>query len=79
MGTVYRAEDSKLGRDVAIKVLPQEFAADSERLARFERETRTREETNPSPCGLPENQLTGHGTGRRQDSRGGCAGGSGLQ
>ena len=41
MGEVYRATDSKLGRDVAIKVLPDGFAADAERLARFEREAQT--------------------------------------
>src|SRR6478672_10567115 len=38
MGEVYRARDTKLNRDVAIKVLPELFAADPERLARFERE-----------------------------------------
>ena len=40
MGEVYRAHDSRLGRDVAIKVLPDAFASDPERLARFEREAK---------------------------------------
>jgi serine/threonine-protein kinase len=40
MGEVYRARDTRLGRDVAIKVLSARFAADGERLARFEREAR---------------------------------------
>jgi serine/threonine-protein kinase len=41
MGQVFRARDSKLGRDVAIKILPDPLAADPERLARFEREAKT--------------------------------------
>jgi len=41
MGEVYRARDTKLNRDVAIKVLPDSLAHDSERLARFEREAKT--------------------------------------
>ena len=40
MGEVYRAYDSKLGRDVALKILPRPFQSDAERLARFEREAR---------------------------------------
>src|SRR5208283_2680278 len=41
MGEVYRARDTRLGREVAIKVLPALFAGDADRLRRFEQEART--------------------------------------
>ena len=41
MGQVFRARDTKLNRDVALKILPDSFASDAERLQRFEREART--------------------------------------
>jgi eukaryotic-like serine/threonine-protein kinase len=51
MGDVWRARDTKLGRDVAIKTLPPEFASNGERLARFEREARLLASLNHSNIG----------------------------
>ncbi len=53
MGEVYRAEDARLGREVAIKVLPDDLADDAERRQRFEREARTISHLNhPHICTL---------------------------
>jgi TolB-like protein len=53
MGEVYHAADDRLGRSVAVKVLPAEFAADTDRRARFEREARAIAAINhPNICGV---------------------------
>src|SRR6202167_4358647 len=53
MGEVYRARDTRLGRDVAIKVLPEALANDGDRLRRFEQGARTNAEMNhPHILGL---------------------------
>src|ERR1700676_677687 len=53
MGEVYRARDTRLGRDVAIKILPKEMSADATRKQRFEREARTISGLNhPNICAL---------------------------
>src|SRR5229473_917575 len=53
MGEVYRAKDTRLGRDVAIKVLPSNVSSDEEKRQRFEREARTISSLNhPNICAL---------------------------
>src|SRR5881396_3123686 len=53
MGEVYRARDTRLGREVAVKVLPQHLSANPEVRARFEREARTISQLNhPHICTL---------------------------
>ena len=63
MGEVYRATDTNLGRQVAIKVLPEAFAHDADRLARFEREARTLASLNHSNIAIV------HGLERIDDGR----------
>ena len=53
MGEVYRARDTRLGRDVAIKVIPAELARDPERIKRFEQEARAAGALNhPNVCAI---------------------------
>ena len=63
MGEVYRAEDTNLKREVAIKVLPEAFVQDPGRFARFEREAHQTSETLPSqgatyPFWSPDSEIT---------------------
>ena len=69
MGEVYRARDSKLNRDVAIKILPEAFVRDPDRVARFEREARLLAALNhPNIAGIygldEAVPSTGSGSGR---------------
>jgi serine/threonine protein kinase len=61
MGEVYRARDTKLDRDVAIKVLPDHFVDDPERLARFEREAKTLASLNHPNIAIVHGFEEGHG------------------
>ena len=68
MGEVYRARDDRLGRDVAVKVLPDAFAADPDRISRFEREARVLASLTHANIaaiyGLEEGAIEGSGTVR---------------
>ena len=69
MGEVYRARDTKLQRDVAVKVLPEGVAADPERLARFAREAQALAALNhPNIAAVYAVEGAGprHGVGRRR-------------
>ena len=75
MGEVYRARDTKLDRDVALKVLPEAFTSDPDRLARFEREARVLASLNHPhhrqhswAGGVGRNQSAGAGAGRGADA-----------
>jgi len=61
MGEVYRARDSKLNRDVAIKVLPEGFTEDAERVARFQREAQVLASLNHRGGNLPLDLVGGVG------------------
>jgi serine/threonine protein kinase len=76
MGEVYRARDLKLDRDVALKILPAAFAADPDRLARFEREAQGAGGAQSSAHradlrhrGLDRRSSAGDGARRRRDAR----------
>src|SRR5262245_110981 len=72
MGEVWRATDTKLNRDVAIKILPGAFAQDSSRMARFEREAQVLASLNHPHIAAIYGDRRGrahHGVGRRADSR----------
>jgi eukaryotic-like serine/threonine-protein kinase len=62
MGEVYRARDAKLGRDVAIKVLPEDFARDPERVARFQREAQVLASLNHANIGAIHDLEKHHNT-----------------
>ena len=73
MGEVWRATDTKLNRDVAIKILPESFAVDPDRLARFTREAQILASLNHSNVASDLRRgkaRAGHGTCGRSDAGG---------
>ncbi|MEJ2583378.1 MAG: protein kinase, partial [Acidobacteriota bacterium] len=68
MGEVWRATDEKLGREVALKVLPQEFAADPDRIERFEREAKVLASLNHPNIAHLSGFERGSGTGTDTDA-----------
>jgi len=71
MGEVYRATDTTLGRQVAIKVLPEAFSTDPERVARFEREAKTLASLNhPNIAQILHDRVAYEERGLRSPKRG---------
>lgn len=72
MGEVYQAHDSNLRRDVAIKVLPESFAHDADRLSRFRREAQLLASLNhrndPRTRRIQRHKLPRDGVGSRRDA-----------
>ncbi len=65
MGEVYRARDTNLNRDVALKILPESFAADADRIARFKREAQVLASLNhPNIAAIFVRPRDGTGRGR---------------
>jgi hypothetical protein len=70
MGAVYRARDTKLDRDVALKILPGAFATDPDRLVRFEREAKTLASLNHPHVATPGRRLHAIPPGPERPGRG---------